>query len=405
MVLLPYQKNLVKQKARLSITKKSRQIGYSFGFGFKAVYRALFTKKNQLIISASQRQSRIVMSYVTKFIQSFSYLNQFKGLKLELDQAHEKKFIQAYGGASIHSLPPNPDTIRGFNGDIILDEYALYKNSDKVYEAMLPAILRGHNVDISSTCYGIQNMFYKIYTNEIIYKDYERISIDIYEAIKQGLKVDIDLIKNNYDEESFRQEFLAEFIDESTSYFPYSLIRESIYDYGNIEGKCYIGIDIGRINDRTAIIVIREFNGIYYLTRKELLKNTAFDVQLNIIKQIFFEEQPDKVMIDKTGLGMQIAETLEKLYTFCYGVTFTNIYISDIVTFAKKLFETKNIRITDDKDLISEIHAIKKEVTLANNIKFSADRTTKGHSDSAFALFMALHSAKIKKPVTTWKQL
>ena len=395
-ILYSYQKEIIKETSRLNITKKSRQIGGSFAYAFKAVHSAIFKKRNQLVISASQRQSRIVMSYVEKFIKSFQLLKEFHGLKLETDQTIEKKFPEAFGGASVFCLPPNPETIRGFNGDIFLDEFALYKNDRKVYESIFPAITRGFDINLSSTCFGMQNLFYEIYTNEFKYKDYVRRSIDIYEAIKQGLSVDVELIRNNFDEDSFRQEFLCEFIDESTSYFPYNLLRELIEDFNEaeIKGKCYIGVDVGRSHDRTAILVIREVGNCFYLTRKEVLDKMKFDEQIAIISQVFYEEQPERVLIDKGAIGMQLAETLTEKYGFCEGVNFTNTFISEIVTNAKKIFEQKNFKFNEDKDLISEIHSINKEVSATNLVSFRSKRDSKGHSDSARSLLLALFCCK-----------
>ncbi len=394
-ILLPYQVKIVENTKRLNIMKKSRQIGGTFAFAFKGVYSAIFKKRNQLLVSASQRQSRIVMSYVEKFITAYAEIEEFHGLKLQVDQKIEKKFAAAHGGASIFCLPPNPETIRGFNGDIFLDEFALYKNDNKVYEAVYPAITRGYDINISSTCFGLKNMFYRIFTSEK-YKAYNRDSINIYEAIAQGLKVDLELIKSGFDESSFRQEFECEFVDESTSYFSYNLLRELIDDYEtlDIKGRTYIGIDVGRSHDKTSIVVLKEYNGVFYLIRREVLSNTKFDKQIEIIEQIFKEEQPYKVLIDKGLIGMQLAETLCSKYTFVEGVNFTNIFISNIVTNAKKLFEQKKFRMYDDTELISQVHSINKKVSISNLVSYSSERDSKGHSDSAWALLLGLYCNK-----------
>lgn len=392
-ILYEYQKEIARDETRLSILKKSRQIGGTFGHAFKKTNNAIFKKRNQIIISNSQRQSRIVMNYVSRFVDSFKLLKEFKGLKFEVDQSVEKKFPQAFGGASIFSVPPNPETIRGLNGDVLLDEFALMKNDVKVYEAVLPMILRGYDLEIVSTCYGMQNMFYNIYTDTKVYKDYKRKSLNIYEAIEKGLKVDIDFIKNNFDSDSFKQEFECEFIDESTSYFPYNLLRELIDDFteSEINGRCYIGIDVGRSHDRTAILVIRQVGNVFYLTRKEVLEKMKFDEQIKIISQIFYEEQPSRVLIDRGAIGMQLAETLEDKYPFVEGVNFVSTFIAEIVTNAKKIFEQKNFKFNEDKDLISEIHSINKNVSASNLVSFQSKRDSKGHSDSAWALLLALY--------------
>lgn len=401
-ILYEYQKDIVKDVSRLAILKKSRQIGGTFAHAFKATQNAIFKKRNQLVISNSQRQSRIVMAYVSKFVESFKYLKEFRGLKFEIDQSIEKKFPAAFGGASIFSLPPNPETIRGFNGDIFLDEFALYKNDKRVYEAIFPSITRGYDLSISSTCFGMQNLFYDIFSDEIRFKDYVRKSLTIYDAIARGLTgIDIELLKNNFDLDSWRQEFLTEFIDESTSYFPYALLRELFDDFEEVEikGRCFIGIDVGRSHDRTAVLIIRQVGNLFYLTRKEVLANMKFPQQIQIISQIFYEEQPSRVLVDRGLIGMQLAETLADKYPFVEGVNFVNTFIAEIVTNAKKIFEQKNFKMNEDKDLISEIHSINKNVSESNLVSFKSKRDAKGHSDSAWALLLALYCTKEEEAV------
>ena len=119
-----------------------------------------------------------------------------------------------------------------------------------------------------------------------------------------------------------------------------------------------------------------------------------FDSQIAIISQVFYEEQPERVLIDKGAIGMQLAETLTGRFSFCEGVNFTNTFISEIVTNAKKVFEQKNFKMNEDKDLISEIHSINKEVSPTNLVSFRSKRDSRGHSDSAWSLLLALFCCK-----------
>ena len=59
----------------------------------------------------------------------------------------------------------------------------------------------------------------------------------------------------------------------------------------------------------------------------------------------------------------------------------------------KAAFEDLNLRIPFDRDLQSDLRAIKKETTAAGNIRFSADRSENGHADRFWALALALHAA------------
>ncbi len=401
-ILYPYQTELVKLPHRFQIHKKSRQIGYSMTFAYKAVKRCIFHDRDQLIVSASQRQSSRVMYYAEKFIKAFMKLPECSGISLDIDAKTEKRFSN---GKQIICMPNNPDTIRGFPGDVILDEFALYKDDDKTYEAILPSTTGGHGknkgycLDISSTTLGQNNKFYEIYTDDVKFKSFHRGSINIFDAVKNSggrFAPDIEAIRSNYDEDSFRQEYLCEFIDEQTAYYSYELLKRCIADYEpyELKGKTYIGVDIGRSHDLTAIAVFVLIGSVFHLKKIEVLKNVEFQSQYDTICRVIHEESPVSCLIDKGVIGMQLAEMLEKKYGFCKGVQFNPLFINDIVTNGKKLMEQGNFRIYDDRDLITQFHSIQRVVTAQNNVKFASERNSKGHSDMAWACLLGLFAAR-----------
>jgi phage FluMu gp28-like protein len=399
-VLYPFQKELVNRNNKLEINVKARQLGYSFSFAYKCLKRGLTLSNNQLIVSASQRQSNVVMGYVEKFWRNFKLLPSTKNIKMVVDSRTEKQFKLSDGKlVSINCLPAKSETIQGFPGDVFLDEFALYKNDKAVLECIMPSITHGYNLTISSKPLGRNNMFFNIYHNiDNRFPDYKRYGLNIYQAIEQGLvgkgrlPIDIEVIKRNMDEGSFRQEYLLEFTDDSSSYFPYRLIRNCVDDYGKIQGESFMGVDVGRTKDRTAIYVVTKFNDNFYITASEVLNNTPFDEQKAVIKQMFYESNVQKVKIDKGAIGYQLAEELEKEIN-AEGVMFGNPVKVDLCTNAKKIMEQKRLHITDDRDLISDIHSIQKQVTSNNLVQFNSPRDEKGHGDRAWALFLALSCA------------
>ncbi len=404
-ILYPYQKEIVKRTNRFEINIKARQIGYSFAFAYKMLKRCIFEDRNQLIVSASLRQSKVVMGFVEKFIRAFKMMPSMNDLKLLVDTQTEKRFNN---GKSIICLPPNPNTIRSFAGDVLLDEFSMYAEDEKVYEAVLPSIMRNFDIIINSTPLGQNNLFYEI-QNAVIqneglkesekkkYKNYKRYEIDIYEAIKQGLNIDIQEIKDNYDDESFRQEFLCEFIDESTTFFPFGLIKSCFYEFNvnEIKGNNCIGVDIGRTNDNTGIAVTTNYNDKFFLTDKTTLKKEEFDIQKLTIKEKHQYYVPLNTLIDKGAIGYQLAEELEKELSNCLGV-FTNQlnFMNDVVTHTKKLMEQGKFKLEYDKDVMNAFHRIKKVVGRNNSVKYEIKRDKKGHGDIAVAIMLSLYGFK-----------
>jgi len=393
-ILLPYQKALASRTGRFHLDVKSRQVGYSFAAGYTAVKKCLTQNRNILIVSASQRQSNNVMNYCKSFIKYFLRLPALQGVDTTIDSKTEVRFN--LNDKAIFCLPASPNTIRGFPGDVILDEFPFYKNDEDIYRAVFPSITRGFDIWILGSPLGQNNLFYKIYSEHDTYRDYNRGSINIYEAQAQGMKVDIDTLKRNMDEESFRQEYMCEFIDEKTAYFTYELLKKCIAEYNpsELKGKTFIGIDIGRSHDLTAITVLTEIGSVLFKKRIEVMRNTDFQTQYDTICQIIYEESPSSVLIDKGVIGMQLAEMLEKQFGFCKGVQFNPLFINDIVTNGKKLMEQGNFKIDDDRDLVTQFHSIQRVVTPQNNVKFSSERNSKGHSDKAWSALLAMQATK-----------
>jgi len=391
--LYPYQLDYYHDNTNLDITLKSRKIGFtSGGIAPKSVRRCLMGI-DQLLVSSSQRQSLELMKYVEIYIET---VLKPTGTKLIKDTSTQKTFSNK---KSIHCLPSSPNTVVSFTGDVRLDEYPLHKEDKRMFEAMLPTIVNSdsYQLSITGTPLGCSNMFYNIFTNQFDrYPDFKRNRITCWDAIKMGCNMNIDLIKRNFDEESFRQEFECEFIDESTSFFPYDLLKSCIDDdYTNVQGRSCMGIDIGRTNDRTGIAVATEQKEKYYLNKLETLANKDFNTQKFFIKQMYQEYGISSAYQDAGAIGYQIAEELEKELSG-YKRCFTNqtVFMNDVVTFTKKLMEQGKFKFNEDRDLINDFHKVQKTVTVNNNISFRIERDKSGHGDRAIAVMLALYCFK-----------
>ena len=388
MKLYKYQADYANSLATFDITNKSRQIGFSScGIAYKAVKRCYHEDIDQLLVSSSQRQSNKLMTYVEKWLRVYEKL---WGMKLKKDNQTEKVFDT---GRAIYCMPSKPETIRGFPGDVRLDEFALHPEADRIFEALLPSISsnKKYQISICSTPLGQSNMFYRIFTDEKRFPDFKRTQIDCYSAIKMGCKLNIDVIKRNFDEDSFKQEFECQFIDEATSYFPYELIQRCVARVETlVDGINFMGIDIGRKKDLTCVYVVTFFEDKFYFKHMETWQNMEYAAQLKLLCDSIKKNEIARGYIDSTGLGNNLAEDLANEFDFIEQVWFTTDIKQDLVLRVKTLMEQKRIEIPDEQDLIRDIHAIRKNVTPSNNIVFSADRNETGHADRFWALALAV---------------
>jgi phage FluMu gp28-like protein len=387
-----YQKKIFDDKSKFIQILKSRQIGITTLLAFIALYNVIINGISTIIVSASQNQANNVMNMIEKIINEIIIGT---GVTITSSTKTKKMFSN---GCYLMALPSNPRTIRGFTGTVILDECAIMPNADEIYEAVLPTITTNskYQLIISSTPLGQQGLFYNIWSDDTKYKNYSKHKIDINDAIADGFNVDIETLKNNYDSDSFNQEFLCEFIDESTAYYPYDLIKKSIseFDVNKITGEFYIGLDIGRTTDKTAVVIICKNNNIFHLIDIQTMKNCSFDEQFLTIKNAIGKYNPVEVFGDKTGLGMQLMEQLEQYDSRVKGFTFTQQSKTNLFTNMKKIIEKGSFKMNNEEDLVRQLHGVKRSVTSGNNVKFELQRDKFGHSDIVVALGLALLSAK-----------
>jgi phage FluMu gp28-like protein len=275
---------------------------------------------------------------------------------------------------------------------VYLDEFAYHQNDREIYEAILPAATLGYRISVVSTPLGESGLFYSLWSGEGgRYADFSRHRVTIDDAIGDGLRIDRAAIERNLDADAFRQEYLCEFIDEASAYLPYELLRRAIGDYA-LCGEHYLGVDIGRKRDITAICVLGKLGETLYVKHIEELSNATFGAQRLAIKSQYAEHGGSRVCVDATGLGMQLAEELQQ-EILAEPVVFTNESKERMIVRVKRMMEAGRLIIPDNPKLVADLHAIRKEVTASNNVRFDAARTGEGHADRAWALALAVEAA------------
>ena len=392
--MLPYQRKWIADPARFRIALKARQIGWTTVLAFEAVVSAAFKGRDQLIISSAEKNAVEVLTRCSKWVEVL------KASGVRFHVSSDSKTELGLGSNKILSLAQNPDTVRGFTGDVYLDEFPHHPNAAEIYEAAFPIITHGYRISIVGTPLGMSGRFYDIWTNEGQYRDYVRHKCDIYQAVADGLRVDIDTIRRNLDEESFRREYLCEFVDEGEAFFPYELIIRCVgaRPTEGGRGSVVLGVDIGRKRDLTVVAVLEQLGTRLYMRRLECMKDTPFEVQREAISNIYHEEGAQMMAIDASGLGMQLAEELRMRLGAVEPITFDNAIKEHMAVTLKRLFERQDIVILDDPALIGDIHSLKRTVTASGNFRFDADRTEKGHADRFWALALAVNAATVAEP-------
>jgi len=233
---------------------------------------------------------------------------------LTTDTNKSELFIKFINGTIIYFRSgERPDTLRGYTLDyLIIDEAAFIK--DEVWNQVLKqtVLVRGKKVLFLSTPKG-KNWLYNIYvrglnTDEPTYISLHGTSYDTpYITEVELLEAKLSLPDNIY-----RQEILAEFIDDGGEVFNNLNQVCGLTHYPNydVNEKYYAGLDFGRQNDYTVLCVLNSQGKMvdFYRARQK-----SWDIIISEVLVLLRKYKP-QIYAEVNSIGDVLFETLKKQY-------------------------------------------------------------------------------------------
>ena len=431
--LYPYQEQWARDASRFKIAVKATQIGYSFAAALEAVLDCLEHTTLWIVLSRGERQS---LEFMQKVLQHAKALRVVGG-RLETSffkeasiSQHEVKFPN---GSRIIGLPANPDTARGYTGNMILDEFAFHQQDREIWAAAFGRVSRGTGskalkLRVISTPNGQRGKFHELAKEAgladgakprdtearkrkaLSGRGFSGHWCDVHEAVRQGCPIDVSALRRAIgDEETWQQEYECAFLSESANYIPLEMIlacqsEEASRDWehegtGNRrqetaeqERELYFGYDVGRVRDLAVLAVVERVGDVLWTRALVEMPRAKFSEQERVLRDAI--PQCARGAVDATGLGMEMAERLaEEFPGKVEPVAFTLGRKQDLAVGLKRRFEEKTIRIPDYRELRRDLQAVKRIVTSAGNVRFDAERTEQSHADRFWALALAAHAA------------
>jgi phage FluMu gp28-like protein len=395
-ILLPYQRAWIMDQSRFKIGLWSRQVGKSFAASLEAVLDCVENPRSLWVfLSRGERQSKELAEKAKRHLEAIQVVVEM--FDEPFDAETTQTVIRLPNGSRIISLPANPDTARGYSGNVLLDEFALHQNSREIWGALFPTITRSkkYRLRVLSTPKGRQGKFYELWqpTDGV----WSRHRVDIYDAVRQGLEVDPEELRRGLkDPVLWEQEYLLEFVDESTAWLPYELIvacedSQATID-GELQGELYLGMDIGRHRDLSVIWVAERVGDVLWTRRVIWLERTPFAVQREVLYSLL--PQVRRAALDASGLGMQLAEEARARFgAKVEPVAFTRAVKEDLAVTWRRKFEDRLVRIPQDDRIRESLHAVRRVITSAGNVRFDAERDDSGHADEFWAGALMAHAA------------
>jgi hypothetical protein len=219
------------------------------------------------------------------------------------------------------------DNIRGFTFDYaILDESAFMRR-EVWFEAIRPTLaVRGKKVLFLSTPKG-RNWFYDIFElgNSVDYnnyRSYQGTSLDTPYISKE----EIDDASKTLPPNVFKQEYMAEFIDDGGEVFS-NISDNTFAQYPKPQGQLYCGIDLGRQNDFSVATIIDSAGNVIDIYRNN--KQQWADLVNDLTS--FIRKYNATTLIEVNSIGDVVYEQIKSKYNNINAFVTTNKTKQEII--------------------------------------------------------------------------
>ena len=410
--LLSYQRAWIDDAARFKIGLMARQTGKSWTSALEAVRDCKERKTTWVCLSAGERQALEWMLKAREHVEAFNvaeagYTETRTGAETLLKQA-EFRFPN---GSRLIAIPANPDTARGYSANLLLDEFAFHENPDAIWRSIYPSIsnpLRGiFKIRVVSTPNGLGNKFADLWNKA---ENWSKHRVDIYDAVKAGLPLDIEEIKAGLnDPEGWAQEYECQFLDAAAVLLPYELIAtcESAEattvispEYYQAGKPLFIGWDFARKRDLSVPWVMEKIGDV--LHTREVIEFRGMSTPDQIAAMQHRIAVAQRVAVDYTGPGIGLGDELVKRFgeynpaQHQFGkielVTFTQKSKLELFPGLRVAFENQRVRIPVNRAIREDLHSMQRVATTGGSVTYRAPHTADGHADRCTSLALAVRA-------------
>lgn len=340
------------------IVSTGRQVGKSTVAGQIALYLVINNKSYKVgFFLPTFKQAKEQFSRITKgLVNVDDSLVTFNKTDLEIN------FIN---GSSIKFWTSENDNCRGYTyQSIIVDEACFVK--DEIFSA---AILATVLVSLSNNKGKVlltstpkeKNWFYDYFVDGM---DESKPDIKSFTFTSEegGLisKAELDRVKERTDPNVYKNEYLAQFIEDGNGLFNYT---NSLYVGNKYEelstnytskNQCVAGLDIGMENDYTVLTIMETVSGkVVFIKRWN--KCDWYELMTEIV-EIVKKYNNAKLFVEKNGIGAMPLQTLSKLYSNTKQWVTSETSKVDIIQKLMKDLSLNEITIPKDEQLLKELN-------------------------------------------------
>jgi terminase large subunit-like protein len=265
------------------------------------------------------------------------------------------------------------DTLRGNSINYLVVDEAAFVVEDTLTTIIMPTMnVRGRKKLLISTPKG-KNYLHKWYLNgqsgEYEFRKWKSFRFNCFDSPFISVDV-IEEAKATMTDVKFRQEYLAEFVDNASVFKNIDDVLTINATDKPIPGeKYYAGVDIGLGTDASVISIIDGYgNLVKYFKYEETQAQNVIDNIIELNKVWKFR----RILFETNNNGLPMYQTLKKTLTNIEDFSTSAKTKPQIINRLIYLFDTRTIRCLNDNDLRIELEAFNFKQNENGNVKYGA---------------------------------
>lgn len=383
-----WQKEVLKTEGNICL-RSGRQVGKSTVISILAGEYALNNPNKLIMVIASVERSAFllfekILSYIHTKDKTQIMTGRWRPTKSQLRLKNKSRILCLPTGETGYG-------IRGHTINLLVADEAQFIN-EEVWTAVTPmlAITKG-KIILLSTPHGREGYFYRCFQDD----NFTSFHISSEDCPRK----DVDFLKREKErmtKAQYAQEYLGEFCDELTQFFPSELINECQKgirrETMRKEGNYFCGVDVARLGeDETRIVIIDKVDKDNLIMVENILKmgmrttDTAREIVL-LNKKYNFK----KIYIDDGGVGAGVLDILLECEETRRKVEAINnasksldmkeekkkkLLKEDLYNNLLRLMEQKKIILLDDIDIYRSFKSVQFEYLEGGQMKIFGNYT------------------------------
>ena len=440
---LPCQIEYILDDSPLLVCEKGRQQGFTWISAYKIIRRINVHPEplDHYWISRDEFTAKLFLQDVLQWLRVWDEVANH-GLTYKQSiidwsgvQAMRIKFSN---GANLYVLSSSVDAVVGKRGHFYLDEFAIHKDAEALYNIAEPCTTWGFTLTIFSTHRSKQTFFYKlcdrvrkgeipgaklmtVNLERVLEEGFiDRINFKKVLAGQEPYANPIDFFNEKRNKSSsdamFLQEYMcipadADAVQAITEEDLHRIMRpfSELFTAPRASGRYYAGIDVGRNRDLTVFWVCEDVSTgsqpLLITRHVEVIERKRFSEQEDILVGLLQRWKPRKCLIDGTNTGAGIAERLEERFGYCEKVKITRVtrplWISNLAAFIRRKHTCLYVPDTNEvwEDFLSVERYINKE---GKEDFFIPSHKERGHGDRFMSLVLCLEAFVSQRPLARY---